>query len=103
MSTNTLAKRGHYSGDADEQRRLRAESDAAALHALAVLCSEGKESAAFLEADAASEQATQKWIEADRTTRRGLVEEQNHTDTTTQASTYLGWNRSAEAFGQEHR
>src|SRR4051794_11408464 len=66
MSTNTLAKREHYA-----ERRLRAESDAAALHGLAVLCSEGAESAEFLEADAASEQAMQKWIEADRATRRG--------------------------------
>jgi hypothetical protein len=71
MSDNTLTT-CERSGEADKCRRLHAESVAAALQALAVLQSEGMESAAFLEADTASEQATQKWIKADRATRRRL-------------------------------
>jgi len=61
----------------EEIGRLHAESDAAALHALAVLWSEGIESAAFLEADAASEQATQKWLEANRNPRRPTRRKKN--------------------------
>lgn len=70
MSGNTLTIGERCSGEADEYRRLHAEYVAATLHAMAVLRSEGMESAAFLEADAASERAAQKWIEADSATRR---------------------------------
>jgi hypothetical protein len=78
MSENTLTTCERYSEEADEYRRLHAECVAATLHALAVLRSEGMESAAFLEADTASEQAAQKWIEADRSTRgRRRLEEKN--------------------------
>ena len=69
MPDNTLTN-CERSGEADKCRRLHAESVAAALQALAVLQSEGMELAAFLEADTASEQATKKWIEADRAARR---------------------------------
>jgi len=73
MSENTITTCDRCSEEADGTRRLHAESVAAALDALAVLRSEGMESAAFLEADIASEQASQKWIEASAEHRVRLV------------------------------
>jgi hypothetical protein len=97
-NTRTTCER---SGEADECRRLHAESDAAALEALAVLCSEGVESPAFLEADAASEQATQKWLEADRAARRRL-EEKNQAETVCDAFTWSA-GRSVSATSEAYR